>query len=106
VSSCHMVPDGACVVDVWHFRWDGRAFSRASSRFEVDRYTGTRPINGLMYPPLVRPRSKSPLSHLLSRNGANLKSLSEILQVKPGDYPLCIWHTDLPTAMGNVRERV
>ena len=106
VSSCHMVPDGGCVVDVWHFRWDGRAFFRARSHFEVDRYTGTRPINGLRYPPLVRPRPKALLSHLLSRNAANLKSLSEILQVKPGDYPLCIWRTDLRTAMGNARETV
>jgi hypothetical protein len=102
VSSCDMLTgpatSEACVVQVWYFRWDGRAFSRASERFLLGRYTGTRPINGLPYRPLFSPdleSSATKLKELHSRNHANITALEEILDAEIEDYPCCSW-TALP----------
>ena len=91
VSSCSLAAGGPCVVNTWHFRWNGQAFSRTSRTFEVDRYTGTLPVYGLEYRPVISSRTVGSASQLLSRNKSSLEAFMEIVQTKPGDYPLCFW---------------
>jgi hypothetical protein len=98
VSSCDIITGiataEACVVQVWHFRWDGKGFSRTSSHFELSRYSGTRPIKGFPYHPIIgldAGQSVTRLSELIARNTTNLASLQEISKVEVGDYPLCTW---------------
>lgn len=105
VSSCDIVAAStaseACVVEIWHFRWDGSAFSRASSRFQLERYSGTWPINGLLYRPVLRlseEDSASELESLLIRNQTNINTMKQLLKIEVGDYPVCYWPT--PTYRG------
>ncbi|KAK4040152.1 hypothetical protein C8A01DRAFT_15915 [Parachaetomium inaequale] len=99
VSSCEIVAvsagSEACVVEVWHFRWDGLAFSRTSSRFQLDRYGGTRRIKELPYRPVIDlgvEESARVLDSLLLRNKTNLEAFGSFLTtVQVGDYPLCCW---------------
>jgi hypothetical protein len=100
VSSCDMTTGiaatEACVVQVWHFRWDGKGFSRTSRHFELSRYSGTRPIKGFLYHPIIgldAEQSATRLKELIARNTTNLASLQEISKVEVGDYPLCIWES-------------
>lgn len=95
VSSCDLAEGGTCVIEVWHFRWDGRAFAPTSSRFEVARYPGTRHIHQLLYRPVIWldfEQSMLKVERILSRNRSNLGTLKEMLEVKPGDSPVCDWH--------------
>ena len=96
VSSCDIVAASAtsetCVVETWHLRWDGSALSRTSSSFQLARYTGTRPINGLLYRPIIGPgvkESASDLESLLTSNKRNIEVLKELVKVEVGDYPVC-----------------
>jgi hypothetical protein len=97
VSSCEIVavPGGseACVVEAWHFRWDGLAFSRTSSRFQLDRYSGIRRIKELPCRPVVDlgvEESARALDSLLLRNKTSLEAFGSFLAtVQAGDYPLC-----------------
>lgn len=100
VSSCDMTTGiagtEACVVQVWHFRWDGKGFSRTSNHFELGRYSGTRPIKAFPYHPIIgldAEQSVIRLRELIARNTTNLASLQEISKVDVGDYPLCIWES-------------
>ncbi|KAK4104230.1 hypothetical protein N658DRAFT_466275 [Parathielavia hyrcaniae] len=93
VSLCDMSSE-ACVVEAWHFRWDGKAFSRTSCRFHIDHYSGTRPINRLPFHPLIglgAVKSVGRLEQLMDRNRTNLDTLRLLSQVEFGDYPLCSW---------------
>jgi hypothetical protein len=98
VSSCDMLASsatsGVCVVQVWYFKWDGKAFSRESDRFDMARYTGTRPIHGLPYRPLVGTHPATPskeLQRLHSRNQENMRRFGAILDADTGDHPVCLW---------------
>jgi hypothetical protein len=102
VSSCDMVSTSAtseaCVVEYWHFRWDGEGFSRTSGRFDLNCYSGTRPIKGFPYRSIIGPdlqQSITQLEQLLSRNRENLTLLKEISKVEIGDYPFCGWFSEL-----------
>lgn len=92
VSSCDMASE-ACAVEGWHFRWEGKAFSRTSCRFVIDRYSGTRPIDGFPYRPLIgldAVRCVGRLQQLIERNRANLGILRDVSEeVDFGDYPVC-----------------
>ncbi|KAH6632198.1 hypothetical protein F5144DRAFT_593009 [Chaetomium tenue] len=101
VSSCDMITGTAtteaCVVQVWHFRWDGKGFSRTSSRFELGRYSGARPIKGFPYYPVIgldTEQSVARLGELVARNKKHLALLQEISEVEVGDYPLCVWESE------------
>jgi hypothetical protein len=95
VSSCHTVAASeACVVEGWHFRWDGAAFSRTNMCFSVNRYGGTRPVGSLLYRPIIGSdpeKSIEVLERLIVRNRAALDTLKVLLEVEVGDYPLCKW---------------
>ncbi len=110
VSSCDVLPGSTtsevCVVEVWYFRWDGQAFSRASDRFQLDRYVGTRPIGGLAYRPLIEAdlnTSITELEKLHLRNHGNLGALKGIFDVDIGDYPVCPWISPSPKGSRMVR---
>ncbi|KAK4236065.1 hypothetical protein C8A03DRAFT_36047 [Achaetomium macrosporum] len=106
VFSCHTVSASstseACVVEGWHFRWDGTAFSRTSIRFSVNRYGGARPIDGLFYRPIIGSDPDETIElqqQLIVRNRTALNSLKGLSEVEVGDYPFCIWKSSSASGM-------
>lgn len=95
VSSCEIAPVSSgsdqCLVEFWYLRWDGKAFSRTGGRFPVERYTGTRPINGLPFRPIITAdceTSITELQKLTARNREALRIFKNFSGVENGDYPL------------------
>ncbi|KXX81511.1 Lon protease [Madurella mycetomatis] len=97
VSSCECVSTylstSHCVVEYWHFKWNGEAFVRVGGSFQVDRFPGTKPISGLPFRPLVVSEPQNSISNL---RAAILKSrhilcfFERVCEIERGEFPT--WH--------------
>ncbi|KIX03687.1 uncharacterized protein Z518_07240 [Rhinocladiella mackenziei CBS 650.93] len=82
-----------CLVEYWHFRWTGEAFTKIGGRFQIEHYTGTKRIDGLPFRPLINSdASLADLKQAISKSELSLEVFKKLKNTAKGDYPL--WHYD------------